>query len=57
MDKLKFKKAFNKNKPKNKTKKNDDWSDWIKKSKGDLKNPLFIKADDISKAQKNIYNK
>jgi|TARA_B110000263_G_scaffold243630_1_gene250607 hypothetical protein len=57
MDKLKFKKAFNKNKPKNKTKKNDDWGDWIKKSKGDLKNPLFIKADDISKAQKNIYNK
>ena len=57
MDKLKFKKAFNKNKPKNKTKKNDDWGDWIKKSKCDLKNPLLIQADNISKVQKNIYNK
>ena len=52
MDKLKFKKVFNKNKPKNKTKKNDDWSDWIKKSKSDRKNPLLIQADNINKMLK-----
>ena len=52
MDKLKFKKAFNKNKPKNKTKKNDDWGDWIKKSKSDRKNPLLIQADNINKMLK-----
>lgn len=57
MDKLKFKKVFNKNKPKNKTKKNDDWGDWIKKSKCDLKNPLLIQADNISKVQKKVYKK
>lgn len=53
MDKLKFKKVFNKNK----TKKNDDWGDWIKKSKSDLKNPLLIQADNISKLQKKVYKK